>query len=86
MPDLEREKLERNFLGEIGKEDCPVCCGENHQGNFEYLDGWLLVVLEAYRVKKLRKSIAESQHDYFTASENSGSHIQISDLRQVAQT
>ncbi|TDL22264.1 P-loop containing nucleoside triphosphate hydrolase protein [Rickenella mellea] len=69
MGDAEREKLEVQVLGEIGKDDCPVYYGQDIVQNPQTIDGWLLPVIELKRIENAREHILDSQ-DYYTSEES----------------
>lgn len=78
MGEAEREKIEREVLGEACGVDCEVAYGE------EKVDGWLLPVLESRRVKELRDRIARDECDFYAREEGEVvQHIQPEELRYV---
>lgn len=77
---MNREKIEREMLGEIGAEDCPVYYGQDVTGRTREVDGWMLPVLEIKRISDYRSCLLTVNVDYFSR-EVSDIPIELSDLR-----
>lgn len=68
MPEAEREKIEREVLGDLYVADCPIrYVSEDslQENDFPTADVWLLPVIEVNRVRKMRETIASEQTDYY---------------------
>jgi midasin len=69
MGEAEREKLEKQVLGELCGVDCQVGCGQDADGTMKELDGWLLPVLEIKRITDARNSLVTERQDYYSMGE-----------------
>ncbi|KAF8895596.1 hypothetical protein BD779DRAFT_1609097 [Infundibulicybe gibba] len=65
MAECEREKMEREVLGESCGVECRLFYGETIAGKKEEADGWLLPLLELKRVKAMRDGILNPM-DYYS--------------------
>lgn len=81
MGEEEREKLEREVLGEPCGVDCLLGYGQNEDGSEKNVDGWIMPVIEVRRIQEERDSIVTKPHDYYTREDgDSAQVIQSSDL------
>jgi midasin len=69
MGEAEREKMERQVLGEICGPDCLLDYGQNIDGSRKEVDGWIMPVIELERVRDMRNDMVTTQHDYFSIDE-----------------
>jgi hypothetical protein len=68
MSETQRDDLLKKLCGPIGEVDAVIESGVSLDNKQEYMDGWLLPLLEAVRVRQLREHIVEEQEFYFTPS------------------
>jgi midasin len=81
MSEVEREKLDRQILGDICGVDCQIECGQDVDGTVKQLDGWLLPVLEIKRIVDARNALITEPQDFYSADDgNLGSSLTSSDL------
>ncbi|KAF8512096.1 midasin [Hysterangium stoloniferum] len=66
MSEAQRDDLLEKTCGPIGKVDAVIESGISLENKQEYMDGWLLPLLEAVRVHQLRENIVKEQEFYFT--------------------
>ncbi|KAI0081619.1 midasin [Panus rudis PR-1116 ss-1] len=64
MMEGDRVKLEQEIIGEVEKVDCPILYGSLIDGSPNYLDGWIMPLVEAQRVVDARNSHLEPQSYY----------------------
>ena len=69
MGEVEREKLEKQVLGDICGVDCPIECGQDIDGTAKELDGWLLPVLEIKRITDARNALVTEPQDFYGVHE-----------------
>ena len=82
MSDAQREKVEKEVLGEpLAEADCPVGYGENVDGTTMVEDGWLLPVLEVTRITDAREGLIAEPQDFYAFEEgNPGPTLSSADL------
>lgn len=82
MGEDEREKLDKEVLGEICGGDCRIGYGENVSGSPKEIDGWLLPVLEIQRATDSRNALVTEPQDFYSFQDGDhGPSLIISDLR-----
>lgn len=79
MPEPEREKLERDILGEACGVDCQINYGQNLDRTEREVDGWVLPVVEIQRITDTRQSLVSEPQDFYEGGE-SGPSLTVSDL------
>lgn len=82
MSEAQREKLEKDVLGEVCGADCEIDFGENVDGSAKVVDGWLLPVLEIQRITDARNALVTEPQDFYSFQEGErGPSLTPSDLR-----
>ena len=82
MGEAQREKMETEVLGEIGRVDCQTEFGQNPDDTTRQVDGWILPVIELKRIKNSRDELLTNPYDYYTIhEENPSPPIRPADLR-----
>lgn len=81
MGEAERNKAEKEILGEMSEVDCPIHYGENPDGTPVLLDGWLLPHVEAERLANARQQLLQPQDYYSTEHNGSIQPIHPAELR-----
>ncbi|THH30307.1 hypothetical protein EUX98_g3868, partial [Antrodiella citrinella] len=71
MGEGQRVQAEHEILGEAAHVDCPLHYGQNFDGTPVFLDGWLLPLVDAERVAKLRQSLLDPQNYYSSEDDSS---------------
>ncbi|TFK40741.1 midasin nuclear AAA ATPase [Crucibulum laeve] len=69
MGEGEREKVEREILGEPCGVDCLLEYGHDTNGSILMVDGWIMPVIEVKRVNEEREAIVTTQHEYYDREE-----------------
>ncbi|KAF9464151.1 midasin nuclear AAA ATPase [Collybia nuda] len=69
MGEAEREKIEREVLGEPCGVDCLLDYGKNIDGTRNEVDGWIMPVIELQRIKHMREEIQNQVQDYYGTDE-----------------
>lgn len=64
MGEAQRNDIERDVLGEICGIECLLYYADV-DNTPEYVDGWIMPVIEIQRIKDARMSIATSSQSYF---------------------
>jgi midasin len=78
MGEVDREKLEKQVLGETCGIDCQVECGQDIDGTIKEFDGWLLPVLEIKRITDARNALITDLQDFYSVED--GPSVTPSDL------
>ena len=81
MCEAEREKLENTLIGSMAHADCALEFGQDVHGNTNFIDGWLLPVIETQRIHDSLNAIATDSRDFSMGQDNC---IRSSDLRYVS--
>ena len=81
MCEAEREKLEDTLIGSMAHAECLLEFGQDHHGNANVIDGWLLPIIEKQRIHDSLHSIASDTRDFSMGQ--GGNCIMPSDLRCV---
>lgn len=82
MSEAQREKLEKEVLGEFCGVDCQIDYGEDIDGSPKVVDGWLLPVLEIQRITDARNALITEPQDFYDFQEGEYSpSLTPSDLR-----
>jgi midasin len=82
MSEAEREKLENALIGSMADAECPLEFGLDVQGRVNFIDGWLLPVIETQRIHDARNAIVADTLGF--SMEQEGDSILLSDLRCVS--
>ena len=64
MSERERDEFQTSILGPSGEADVPIEAGRSLDGKVQFLDGWLLPVLEVWRVREQRQAMLEEREFY----------------------
>jgi midasin len=81
MGELEREKIEREAVGDISEVNCPLKIGEDVEGTPVLADGWIIPALEADRIRKAREEMLSSYEGF--SEKQDDEIIQTWELRYV---
>ncbi|KZV78626.1 hypothetical protein EXIGLDRAFT_757556, partial [Exidia glandulosa HHB12029] len=68
MPELRREEMQQQYLGELGLEDCEIDYGLDESGEPVTTDGWLLALTESNRILDKRQEIATTALPYMATA------------------
>ncbi|KZV82948.1 hypothetical protein EXIGLDRAFT_754664 [Exidia glandulosa HHB12029] len=68
MPELRREEMQQQYLGELGLEDCEIDYGLDERGEPVTTDGWLLALTESNRILDKRQEIATTALPYMATA------------------
>ena len=64
MSEAQRDELQMSILGPSGEIDVAIEAGRSIDGSLQWLDGWLLPVLEMWRVREHRRAMLDEQGFY----------------------
>lgn len=64
MSEAQRDELQLSVLGPPGEADVAIEAGRSIDGSLQWLDGWLLPVLEVWRVREHRHAMLH-EHEFY---------------------
>jgi len=83
MSEAQRDTLQLSHLGPVGQTEVLVQNGRAPDGEFQWLDGWLLPALEVMRIRDARQAMLDKD-DFYDVNEIAlSSRIDIDKLRYV---
>ncbi|KAE9408912.1 P-loop containing nucleoside triphosphate hydrolase protein [Gymnopus androsaceus JB14] len=68
MLEAEREKWEKETLGELYSVECSLGYGYALDGSQNVVDGWLMPVIELERVRTARNAFVTEAHDFYSSA------------------
>ena len=64
MSEAQRDELQTTLIGPSGEADVAIEAGRSIDGNLQWIDGWLLPVVEIWRVREHRRAMSDEQEFY----------------------
>jgi midasin len=69
MGESEKEKLQREIIGEKFEVDCDMEFGAEVDGSGGMVDGWIMPITEVERITNARNEMTREAQDFYGAEE-----------------